>query len=64
MKKQGKTNWIDKMNNNKDSKPPTLYLIGSPEDGIWLTKEQMLKALPPEEVEKLYELIKAKVLGN
>lgn len=60
MKKQGKTNWFDKMKNNKDSKPPTLHLIGSPEDGIWLTEEQMLKALSPEKLEELYERLMRK----
>lgn len=60
MKKQGETKWFDKMKNNKDSKPPTLYLIGSSEDGIWLTKEQLEKKV----VEKLYERIRAEILGN
>lgn len=68
MRKQGETNWFDKMKNNKDSKPPTLYLIGSSKDGIWLTKEQMEKVvrtvLSPKEVEELYERLMAQVLGN
>jgi hypothetical protein len=55
------------MNNNKNSKP-TLYLIGSPKKGIWLTKEQLVKVvrttLSPKEVEELYERVKAKVLGD